>query len=54
MGLLLDNFELGLAASAVETGTIRRPASLLIEAGFSSRLAAIKAVNDTAATFSKE
>ena len=52
MGLLLDDFELGLAPSAVETGTIRRPASLLIQAGFSSRLAAIKAVNDTAATFS--
>lgn len=51
-GLRLDDFELGLAVSAVETGTIQRPASILIQAGFSSRLAAIKAVNDTAATFS--
>ena len=52
MGLRLDDFELGLAVSAVETGTIQRPASLLIQAGFSSRIAAIKAVSDTAATFS--
>lgn len=52
MDLRLDDFELGLAVSAVETGTIQRPASILIQAGFSSRLAAIKAVNDTAATLS--
>jgi superfamily II DNA/RNA helicase len=52
MGLRLDDFELGLAVSAVETGTILRPASILIQAGFSSRLAAVKAVNDTGATFS--
>lgn len=52
MGLRLDDFDLGLAVSAVETGTIHRPASLLIQAGFSSRIAAIKAVSDTAATFS--
>lgn len=51
-GLTLDNFELGLAVSAVETGTMRRPASLLIQAGFTSRLAAIKAIEDTGATFS--
>ena len=50
--LRLDHFELGLAVSAVETGTLLRPASILIQAGFSSRLAAIKAVNDTGATFS--
>ncbi len=48
----LDDFELGLAVSAVETGTTQRPASILIQAGFSSRLAAIKAVNDAHATFS--
>jgi superfamily II DNA/RNA helicase len=52
MGLRLDDFELGLALSAVETGTIQRPASILIQAGFSSRLAAIKAVTNTAASFS--
>jgi hypothetical protein len=52
MGAQLDDFELGLAVSAVETGTMNRSASILIQAGFASRLAAIKAVNDTAATFS--
>ncbi|MGO9172202.1 MAG: DEAD/DEAH box helicase [Rhodomicrobium sp.] len=51
MGLQLDDFELGLAVSAVETGTMNRSVSILIQAGFSSRLAAIKAVNDTSATF---
>ncbi len=51
MGAQLEDFELGLAVSAVETGTMNRSASILIQAGFSSRLAAIKAVNDTAATF---
>jgi superfamily II DNA/RNA helicase len=48
----LDDFELGLAVAAVETGTIQRPASILIQAGFSSRLAAIKAVSDAGARFS--
>ncbi|MAY21099.1 MAG: DEAD/DEAH box helicase [Erythrobacteraceae bacterium] len=51
-GLLLDDFELGLAVPAIETGTMDRSAALLIKAGFNSRLAAIKAVTDTAATFS--
>ncbi len=51
-GLQLSDFELGLALSAVETGTTVRPASILIQAGFSSRLAAIKAVTDTGANFS--
>mgnify|MGYP003600506919 CR=1 FL=1 len=49
--LALDNFELGLAVAAVETGTLNRAAAILIQAGFSSRLAAIKAVTDTDATF---
>lgn len=49
--LSLDNFELGLAVAAVETGTLNRAAALLIQAGFSSRMAAIKAVTDTGATF---
>lgn len=49
--LPLDAYELGLAVPAVETGTLRRPASILIQAGFSSRLGAIKVVIDTAATF---
>src|SRR5579883_179121 len=50
-GLAITDFELGHAVSAVETGTLNRPASLLIQAGFNSRLAAIKAVTDTGATF---
>jgi hypothetical protein len=50
-GLAMDDFELSVAVAAVETGTLNRAASLLIQAGFSSRLAAIKAVTDTNATF---
>ncbi len=50
-GLTLEDYELGLAVPAVETGTMNRSASILIQAGFNSRLAAIKAVNDTGATF---
>ena len=49
--LALDDYELGLAVPAVETGTMIRSASILIQAGFTSRLAAIKAVTDTRATF---
>lgn len=48
---LLDDYEIGLAVPAVETGTLNRSASILIQAGFNSRLAAIKAVTDTGATF---
>lgn len=47
----LEDHELGLAVPAVETGTLNLSASILIQAGFSSRLAAIKAVADTGATF---
>jgi hypothetical protein len=47
----MDDFELGLAVPAVETGTLNRSASILIQAGFNSRLAAVKAVTDTAAVF---
>lgn len=49
--LPLEHHELGAAVPAVETGTLNRSASILIQAGFNSRLAAIKAVTDTAATF---
>jgi hypothetical protein len=49
--LALEDHELGLAVPAVETGTLNRSASILIQAGFNSRLAAIKAVTDTGATF---
>jgi hypothetical protein len=48
-GLAITDFELGHAVSAVETGTLNRSASILIQAAFNSRLAAIKAV--TGATF---
>lgn len=49
--LRLEDHELGAAVPTVETGTLNRSASFLIQAGFNSRLAAIKAVTDTAATF---
>ena len=52
LGLPLEDFELVVAVSAVETGTLNRSASILIQAGFTSRLAAVKAVVDTGATFS--
>ena len=48
--LPVEAHELGLAVPAVETGTLNRSASILIQAGFNSRLAAIKAVTDTGAT----
>jgi superfamily II DNA/RNA helicase len=47
----LEDVELGLAVAAVETGTLNRSAALLMQAGFNSRLAAIKAVEDTDAQF---
>ena len=53
-GMTLDDYELGLAVPAVETGTMSRSASILIQAGFNSRLAAIKAVNDTGAVFTNQ
>ncbi|UXS43066.1 DEAD/DEAH box helicase (plasmid) [Agrobacterium tumefaciens] len=49
--LALEDHEVGLAVPAVETGTLNRSASILIQAGFNSRLAAIKAVTDTGAIF---
>lgn len=39
------------AVAALETGTLSIPAATLIQAGFSSRLGAIRAVADTGATF---
>lgn len=50
-GLGLEDHELGLAVQAVVAGTLSRSASILIQAGFNSRLAAIKAVTDTGASF---
>jgi hypothetical protein len=39
--LALEDYELGLAVPAVETGRLNRSASILVQAGFNSRLAAI-------------
>jgi len=47
----MDDYDLDLAVAAVETGTLNRSVSLLIQAGFNSRLAAIKVVADTGADF---
>ena len=49
--MTFEDLELTLAVSAIETGTLRRAASTLIQAGFSSRTAAIKVVIDTDARF---
>lgn len=38
----IDDFETGLAVPAIETGTLNRSAAILMQAGFTSRLAAIK------------
>jgi superfamily II DNA/RNA helicase len=50
-GMTIDDFETGLVVPAVENGSLNRSAAMLMQAGFSSRQAAIKAVNDCAATF---
>lgn len=49
--IAIEEFEVGLAISAIETGTLHQSASMLMQAGFTPRLAAIKAVADTNATF---
>ncbi len=51
-GLALEDYELGLASIALETGTLNKSASFLMKAGFNLRLAAIKAVQDTGGDFS--
>lgn len=50
-GFLMADVELGLAAGAVETGTLKIPATLLMRAGFSSRRGAIIAVAEGAGDF---
>lgn len=47
----LSDYPHAHAVSAVETGTLSVPASLLIQSGFASRLAAIRAVEATNANF---
>ena len=49
----LDAYELGLAVATVETGSTNRSSAYLMQAGFGSRLAAIKAVHDGGGTFTK-
>ncbi len=49
--LTIDDFEVSLAAPAIETGTTNLSAALLMQAGFTPRLAAIKAVEETNAGF---
>ncbi|MCR9107131.1 MAG: DEAD/DEAH box helicase [Gammaproteobacteria bacterium] len=47
----IDDFELSLAVPALETGTLNIAASVLMQSGFSSRIAAISAIESTGATF---
>lgn len=49
--MTIDDVEVGRAVPAVETGTLNGCAAMLMQAGFTSRLAAIKAVTDTNAAF---
>lgn len=46
-----EDFETGVAVSTIETGTLNTSAAILIQAGFNSRLAAIRAAESTQATF---
>jgi hypothetical protein len=50
-GLTLSDYPRAHAVGAVETGTLSIAASLLIQAGFASRLGAIEAVKDAGADF---
>lgn len=47
----IDDFELSLAVPALESGTLNVAASVLMQSGFSSRVAAISAVESTGAAF---
>ena len=51
MKLTIDDLETGLLVPCIETGTLNTCAARLIQAGFSSRLAAIKAVSESNADF---
>ena len=50
-GFTLADYSLDFAVAAVETGTLKIPATVLMKSGFGSRISAIKAVNDGNATF---
>jgi len=47
----VDDFELSVAVPSLESGTLNISAAVLIQSGFSSRIAAITAVESTEATF---
>lgn len=51
IGLAMEDLELSVAVAAVETGSLNISAAMLMHAGFSSRLAAIRAVTQTGADF---
>ncbi|HCH5140969.1 TPA: DEAD/DEAH box helicase [Vibrio parahaemolyticus] len=51
-GMTFDSFEVGLLVPSVENGSLNRSAAMLMQAGFSSRLEAIRAVSETGASFS--
>ena len=51
LGFKMSDFDLANAVGAVEAGTLHRSAALLIRSGFSSRSAAIKAVEDGIGVF---
>ena len=52
MDLTVEDFETGLLVPCLETGTLDPCAARLMQAGFTSRVAAIKAVSDGGADFS--
>jgi hypothetical protein len=47
----IDDYEVGFVVPAVENGTLNRSATMLMQAGFNSRKAAIHAVSSTNASF---
>lgn len=51
-GLTIEDFEVGLIVPAVENGSLNKSASMLMQAGFSSRIEAINAIQSTHASFS--
>lgn len=53
-GLSVGDFDLSLVGPAVECGTLNVSAALLIQAGFASRLAAIKVIQETDAAFASK
>jgi len=50
-GTTIEDYELDLVVPAIENGTLNRSAAMLMQAGFNSRQAAIKAIDTTNASF---